>query len=155
MKLVKLITSIAICQLAGAIGAFFTYESIPTCYAALQKPSFNPPNWIFGPVWTTLYTLMGISAFIIWDKGLNNKNVRYAIYIFGIQLALNSIWPIIFFGLHLPLLAFFEIIILWVFILLSIIYFYKISKVASLLLIPYIMWVSFASILNLSISILN
>ena len=154
-KATKLIASIFICQLAGIVGSLFTYQAIPTWYAYLQKPSFNPPNWIFGPVWITLYTLMGISAFLVFERGWENKEVKLALSIFGLQLILNSIWSIIFFGLQLPVFAFIEIVILWIFILLSIIYFYKVSKPAALLLLPYILWVSFASVLNLSIAILN
>ncbi|MFC1767298.1 TspO/MBR family protein [Candidatus Margulisiibacteriota bacterium] len=155
IKAIKLIFAVFICHLAGMIGSLATYQAIPTWYAFLNKPVFNPPNWIFAPVWLTLYTVMGIAAFIIWEKGLENEGVRKALTIFGIQLILNSIWSIIFFGLHLPLFAFIEIVIMWIFILLTIIYFYRISKTAGLILIPYILWVSFASVLNLSIALLN
>jgi tryptophan-rich sensory protein len=131
----------------------FTTSSIPTWYASLIKPSFNPPNWIFGPVWTTLYLLMGISLYLVWIRGA--KKNRTALIWFGSQLALNSIWSILFFGLKSPLSAFIEIIFLWITILITIIYFYKTSKPAAYLLIPYILWVSFAAVLNISIVILN
>lgn len=152
---IKLIASIIICNAAGFIGSIFTFSAIPNWYQTLIKPDFNPPNWIFGPVWTTLYILMGVSLYLIWNKGIKTKYEKTAIGIFSIQLVLNAIWSILFFGLKSPLYAFIEIIFLWIFIVLSIIYFYKISKPASYLLIPYICWVSFASVLNYFILILN
>jgi len=149
----KLVLSIIIPQLAGGIGALFTTSSIPTWYASIQKPSFNPHNWIFGPVWTTLFLLMGISLFLVWNE--KSKLKKKAITFFGVQLGLNTIWSILFFGLHSPLLAFIEIILLWIAILFTIIYFSKISKTSAYLLVPYILWVSFAAVLNLSILLLN
>jgi translocator protein len=154
-RTIKLIISVAVCLAAGFIGSIATMPSIPTWYAGLQKPPFNPPNWIFGPVWTTLFVMMGVAAFIVWDKGMKKKKVKVALAIFGCQLALNVIWSILFFGIHSPLFAFFDIIILWLAILWTIVQFYGISREASYLLIPYIMWVSFASILNFSIFLLN
>ena len=154
-KMVKLTVSVLACLLAGFIGSIATMPSIPTWYASLQKPAFNPPNWIFGPVWTTLFIMMGVAAFLVWDKGLENKKVRISLAIFGLQLLLNVLWSILFFGLQSPLYAFIDIIMLWASILATIIYFYRISAAAAYLLIPYILWVSFASILNLSIVILN
>lgn len=148
----KLIISIALCLSAGALGSLFTSSSIPTWYAALQKPAFNPPSWIFGPVWTLLYIMMGIALYLVWT---NKKKSKTAITIFGIQLALNALWSILFFGLKSPLYAFIDIIALWITILLAIIYFYKTSKTAAYLLIPYILWVSFASVLNFYLMILN
>jgi len=151
-KWVKLIVSILICQIAGVIGSIFTAPSITSWYADLQKPAFSPPNWVFGPVWITLYTLMGISLYLVWNK---KKNVKIPLTLFFTQLILNSIWSIIFFGLQNPFYALIEIIILWIMILVTIIRFYKISKKASLLLLPYIIWVSVATILNYYIWILN
>ena len=150
----RLIVSLVMCQLAGIIGTFFTVNSISTWYASLNKPSFNPPGWIFGPVWITLYILMGISFYLIWMKK-DNCNFKLLSSLFLIQLILNSLWTIIFFGLHSPFYAFIEIIILWIMILLCIILFYKISKISSYLLIPYLLWVSFASILNFFLWKLN
>jgi len=155
IKMLKLIAAIAICQTAGIIGAVFTTSSIPNWYATLQKPFFNPPNWIFGPVWITLYTMMGIAAFLVFESKRDRKEVNTAIYYFLAQLILNSIWSIIFFGLRLPLLAFAEIVLLWVAITATMIKFQKISRPAFYLLIPYILWVSFAAVLNLSLAILN
>lgn len=142
------------CQLAGLVGSIFTFPSISNWYKYLNKPFFNPPNWIFGSVWTTLYLLMGISFYLIWQSKSKKKNNKYFL-IFFIQLFLNSLWSIIFFGLHNTLLAFIEIMFLWLAIILTMLGFYKVSKPAGLLLIPYILWVSFASVLNFAIFILN
>jgi benzodiazapine receptor len=155
MKWSRLIASVLICQLAGIIGSVFTVSSIPDWYAGLNKPWFTPPNWLFGPVWITLYTLMGISLYIVWNKGLGNKNVRSAITVFGIQLFLNSVWSIIFFGIQNTFIALSEIIMLWIAILVTIIKFYRIDRRASLLLVPYIVWVTIAALLNYFVWVLN
>jgi len=151
----RLLAAVLVCQAAGLIGSVFTFESIPTWYASLNKPFFNPPNWVFAPAWITLYTLMGISFYLVWGKGLHSKQAKIAIGIFGAQLFLNALWSILFFGLKMPLVAFVEIIALWAFIALTIWKFYPISKKAAYLLIPYIAWVSFAALLNYSIWALN
>lgn len=151
----KLIIAITISEMAGVIGAFFTTPSIPTWYAGIIKPSINPPAWIFGPVWTTLFALMGIAAFLVWKKGLDRRDVRIALGIFAGQLVLNTFWSTIFFGLHSPGGALIEIIFLWLAILATIIAFAKISKPAACLLLPYILWVSFAMYLNYAIWALN
>jgi benzodiazapine receptor len=150
-----LIAAVLISQLAGIIGSVFTFQSIPTWYAGIQKPDFNPPSWVFGPVWTTLYTLMGIAAYLVWEKGIKKKGVKQALVVFGVQLILNAIWSILFFGMQNPFLAFIEIIFLWISIVATIFLFYKISKTAGYLLVPYILWVSFAAILNFYIWQLN
>ncbi len=155
IKIFKLIVSILICQGAGAIGALFTSPAISTWYTTIQKPSFNPPNWIFAPVWTLLFLLMGISLYFVWSRGLEDKKIKIAVFIFCVQLVLNIFWSFLFFGLQSPLYAFIGIVILWLAILLTIISFYKISKIAAYLLLPYILWVSFASVLNFSILIIN
>jgi translocator protein len=151
----KLIIAIVVSELAGIIGSVFTTPSIAGWYAGIVKPALNPPAWVFGPVWTTLFVLMGISAFLIWRKGLDRKDVKIALGIFLGQLVLNTLWSIIFFGLHSPGGAFIEIIFLWLAILATIIAFAKISKPAMWLLLPYILWVSFAGYLNYSIWMLN
>jgi tryptophan-rich sensory protein len=151
----KLVIAIVVSELAGIVGSVFTVSSIPTWYATLQKPSFSPPNWIFGPVWTTLYFLMGIAVFLVWKKGLERKDVKIALGVFGGQLVLNALWSIIFFGLHNPFWAFVEIIVLWLAILWTMFAFYKISRPAAYLLLSYILWVSFAAYLNYSIWIIN
>ena len=143
------------CQMAGVIGSIFTTPAIPTWYANINKPSFRPPNWVFAPVWTILFLLMGIALFLILRKGLKNKNVKIAFFFFIFHLVLNTLWSILFFALESPFAAFIEIIFLWASILVSIILFLPISRIAGYLLIPYLLWVSFASILNFSIWRLN
>ena len=151
----KLIISIVGCELVGIGASIFTLTAIPTWYSSLTKPSFSPPNWIFGPVWTTLYFLMGVSAFLIWKKGLKSKKVKRALLFFLFQLFFNFLWSILFFGLHNPLLGLLDILLLLVSIIVTLITFYKISKTATYLLIPYLIWVSFATILNFSLIVLN
>ncbi len=155
IEILKLVICIIICQSAGFIGSVFTSPSIPTWYATLKKPSFTPPNWLFAPVWITLFTLMGISAFLVWRKGLDDQQVKKALIIFAVQLIFNTLWSVAFFGLRSPLAGLIVISILWIAILLTILNFFKISMTSGLLLIPYILWVSFAAVLNLSILILN
>ena len=151
----RLALSILICLVAGGVGTIFTVSAIPTWYVGLTKPSFSPPNWIFAPVWTTLYILMGIAIYLVWKKGLKTKKVRDAVYLFGVQLVLNAIWTPIFFGMHNLLLALIVIIAMWIYIVKTIRAFAKVDKTASLLLYPYIAWVSFATILNASVWLLN
>lgn len=151
--ILKLIGAILFCELAGGIGAIFTTPAINTWYATFEKPVFNPPNWLFAPVWTILFALMGIALYLIWINSAQNK--RSAYIIFFVQLILNILWSSIFFGAKLPGLALVEIIIMWLAVLLTIIYFYKISKPAGLILLPYLLWVSFATVLNYEIFILN
>jgi translocator protein len=151
----RIIVSVLICFLAGGIGTIFTSSAIPTWYASLNKPPFSPPNWIFAPVWTTLYLLMGIALYLIWKKGLKTKKVRDAVYVFVIQLVLNAAWSPIFFGAHNILLALLIIVIVWIYILKTIRLFAKINSTASYLLYPYLAWVSFATILNFSVWFLN
>jgi len=151
----KLAASIMFCLFAGLVGSFFTSPAIPGWFATLVKPAFSPPNWIFAPVWTILFVLMGISMYLVWNKGLQNSDVRISLFIFDIQLVLNVLWSFLFFGLRSPFYAFVEIIILWVVIAFTIQNFLKISRTAGLLLVPYILWVSFAAILNFYIWNLN
>ena len=151
----KLIIAIVVCELAGGIGSLVTISAIPTWYAALAKPALNPPSWIFGPVWTTLYLLMGIAAFLVWKQGWDRRDVRKALAVFGLQLVLNAVWSIIFFGLHSPLWALVDLVAMWLAIVWTMTLFYRISKPAMWLLLPYVLWVSFAAYLNYSIWILN
>lgn len=152
----KLLLSVGVCLGAGIVGSVFTTSSIPTWYQTLNKPFFSPPNWIFAPVWTTLYILMGISLYLFWVKKSPSTSLRTSVpAIFWVQLILNVTWSIIFFGFKNPVLAFVNIIALWIAIFLTIKSFHKINKLASNLLLPYLIWVSFATILNLSIVILN
>ena len=151
----KLIIAIAACELAGIIGTIFSSSSIPTWYSTLVKPILNPPSWVFGPVWTTLYALMGIAAFSVWKKGLKRPDVKKALSVFVLQLVLNAQWSVIFFGLQSPAWAFLNICLMWLSIVWTMVLFYKISKPAMWLLLPYIAWVTFAGYLNLSIWLLN
>lgn len=156
----KLIAAIGISQCAGVVGSLFTASSIPGWYATIEKPVLNPPSWVFGPVWITLYTLMGIAAFLVWSSYATapadkKQGIKIALGVFCIQLFLNAIWSIIFFGLNNPGWALVDIILLWCVIVWTMIVFYKISKPAMYLLIPYILWVSFATYLNYAIWILN
>jgi len=155
LKIIPLVLSIGVCFLAAGIGSRFTTSAIDTWYTTLQKPFFNPPNWIFGPVWTLLYLIMGISLYIVWIAKVEKKAKLQGITFFFIQLALNVLWSILFFGLKSPTAALIGIIFLWLAIFLTIRSFLQISKKAGWLLIPYLVWVSFATILNLSIVILN
>ncbi|MBP9718915.1 MAG: tryptophan-rich sensory protein [Candidatus Levybacteria bacterium] len=151
----KFLISIIGCELVGILSTPFTISAISTWYIFLNKPPFSPPNWVFGPVWTILYFLMGISAFLVWRKGLKNKKVKKALFYFLLQLFFNFLWSLLFFGLHSPLLGLLDIIVLLVSIVITLVAFYRVSKIAAYLLIPYLLWVSFATILNLSIVLLN
>jgi len=154
-KIIKLVVSIVVCQLAGVIGSIFTVSNITSWYIDLSKPILNPPGWVFGPVWITLYFLMGIALFLVWNKGLDSPFNRNAFILFIVQLVFNAMWSIVFFGMHQLLISVFVIIILWLLIFVNIVQFGKISKPAAYLLLPYIVWVSFASYLNIAIYILN
>src|ERR1035437_4072310 len=153
-KIIKLLFIILICEGVGLLGTIFTIPSIQGWYMTLQKAPFNPPSWIFGPVWTALYFIMAVALFLVLQKKLK-KQRNFLIILFSVQLILNFFWSVIFFGLHLPLAAFIEIIFLWISIALLIVDFWKYSKTAAILLFPYLLWVSFASILNLSVALLN
>ena len=155
MNILKLVASILICQAAGFVGSFFTSPAIPGWYAGIDKPSFTPPNWVFAPVWTALYVLMGVALFLVWRKGMDAPGVKVAVVVFVIQLILNAVWTPAFFGLRSPLAGLFIIAFMWVAILLTIIKFFPISRPAALLLIPYIAWVSFATVLNAYLYALN
>lgn len=155
MRFFKFIFAILICEGIGLLGSIYTFAEIPTWYASLDKPSFSPPNYLFGPVWTTLYALMGISIVLILEKKISRRKKNMALILFGLQLSLNFLWSVVFFGGHQLLLSIFIIVILWINILGLIVMFKKISNFASLLLVPYLAWVSFASLLNISIFVLN
>ena len=155
MKYIHAIISVAIAQCAGIIGSLFTAPSIPTWYATLAKPEWNPPSWVFAPVWTTLYALIGIAAFLVWRKRTFDGRVNFALGVYGVQLILNALWSIIFFGMKNPKLAFFEILVLDAFIVATIVLFYRIRKSAGFLLVPYLLWALFATYLNYTIWFLN
>lgn len=151
---IKCLVSVAIPLAVGALGSFFTMESVGTWYTTIEKPFFNPPNWIFGPVWTLLFILMGVAFYLVWKKNFGNDKQK-TIGIYAAQLVLNFVWSILFFALHSPLLALINILILWVLIFLNIKIFGKIDPKAGYLLVPYLAWVSFATLLNASIVWLN
>lgn len=153
-KPLLLISTIVICLAIGFISGLFTSDAVQGWYQDIAKPVFNPPNWLFAPVWTALYVLMGISLYLLWTSN-KSKTRNLAIKYFAIQLALNFFWSILFFGARLPGLALVEIIVLWIFILLTAIVSWKINKWASYLLWPYLVWVTFATVLNAAIVILN
>lgn len=149
----KLILSLALPQLAGGLGALFTFSSVRDWYQTLNRPSWNPPNWIFGPVWTTLYVLMGIACYLIWKSEHPQKKQLLTLYF--IQLGLNVLWSPAFFGAESPILGLMVIIPLWVMILVCVIQFRKVSHWASGLMVPYLLWVTFATVLNFTLWQLN
>ncbi len=151
----KILISVLVCIGIGFIGSIATQTSVNDWYLTLQKPVFNPPNWVFAPVWTSLYILMGISAALVWHKGFHHIWVKTALYHFGFQLLLNALWSIIFFGLQEPLFALFVIIGLLSLLIITFKWFNIVNPKAAYLLIPYIIWVAFASALNFEIWRLN
>jgi tryptophan-rich sensory protein len=155
-KTLRIATVIMTCLAVGYFSSLVTRENIPTWYATITKPSFNPPNWVFAPVWTLLYIMMGYAAGRIWNKiDTDEANVKKAFIFFLVQLALNTLWSFLFFGLHNPMLAFFEILLLWAMIYETYSQFKNIDKIAGYLLLPYLAWVSFATVLTGSIWYLN
>lgn len=152
---VGLAVSIAICGLAGAIGGIATADSVTgDWFVELAKPAWNPPNWIFGPVWSILYLMMGIAAWWVW-KQAGLAKAKFTLAWFGFHLMLNTAWSILFFGMEQPGWAAIEIVVLWLSIAISMRLFFRHSKLAAGLLIPYLMWVSFATCLNFAIWSLN
>ena len=151
----KIAFCIFVCLMTGVVGSFATRDSLSTWYAELSKPLFVPPSWAFGVVWPILYALMGISVFLIWTRGTTESQVRVALGLFVLQLALNGLWTPIFFGLRMMALALIEIVLLWMAILVTTFAFWRISKTAACLLLPYLAWVSFAIALNAALWYLN
>lgn len=154
-KILKIVLVVVLCVTVGYLSGLVTRESILTWYVTLNKPSFNPPNWVFAPVWTLLYIMMGVAAGMIWTSNSDEQTTKKALGFFAIQLGLNALWSYLFFGLHNPLLALIEIILLWLMIFETYNLFKKIHKTAGFLMLPYLVWVSFATILNASIWWLN
>jgi benzodiazapine receptor len=152
---IKLVASLVLCLLAGFVGSIATTPKIDGWYASLNKPSFSPPNWIFAPVWTFLFVLMGIALYLVWKKGLAAKGVKVALAVFFLQLVLNMLWSFAFFGAQSPLAGLVVIFVLWMAIAGTMALFAPLSRGAALLLLPYILWVSFAEILNMRIYFLN
>ena len=153
--IIKLIVSIVACEGAGGIGAIITTPAIRTWYAGLKKPAFTPPNSVFGPIWVTLYLLMGIAVFLVWREGLSQEGVTVAFAVFWAQLVLNILWSVVFFGLKSLFGGMVIILLLWIAILVTIIMFFGVSPIAGGLLIPYIIWVSIAANLNARVWLLN
>ncbi|MBI5126913.1 tryptophan-rich sensory protein [Candidatus Roizmanbacteria bacterium] len=142
----RFLASILLPQLSGFVGSYFTVQAIPTWYMSLNKPSFSPPNWLFGPIWVILYLLMGIALYLNWSK--NTKQAKFNVQLFFIHLFFNLIWAPVFFGLKDIFLALEIIIFLWAMIIVMIDKFWKVSRISSLLLVPYLLWVAYASLLN-------
>jgi benzodiazapine receptor len=153
--ILELAGALFVCQLAGLVGSVFTTPAIPTWYVSLNKPSFTPPSWVFAPVWVTLFTLMGLSLFIVLRKGFEKSAIRRAVSVFVAQLVLNMLWSVAFFGFRSPLYGLIVITLLWITLVATIFMFYRISRTAAILLVPYFLWGSFASVLNFSILVLN
>ncbi|HCF03959.1 TspO/MBR family protein [Flavobacterium sp.] len=155
-KISRIAIVVIICLAVGYLSGMVTRASITTWYPTLVKPSFNPPNWIFAPVWTSLYVMMGVAAGLIWNQITTKKAaVTKALQFFTIQLVLNALWSYLFFGLHNLMLATIEVVLLWLMIFETYSQFAKINKTASYLMLPYLAWVSFASVLTASIWWLN
>ena len=155
-KILRIALVVTTCLVIGYLSSLVTKESIISWYPTINKPVFNPPNWIFAPVWTILYVMIGVAGGMIWNKlETDQENVKKAFMFFIIQLGLNALWSYLFFGLHNPFLALIEIILLWLMIFETYNQFKKIDKIAAYLLLPYLAWVSFATILNASIWWLN
>lgn len=155
-KITRILAVVVTCLAIGYFSGMVTRSAITTWYPTLVKPSFNPPNWIFAPVWSMLYVMMGVAAGLVWDRiDAEKEVVKKALILFAIQLALNALWSYLFFGLKNPMLASLEVIILWLMIYETYIQFAKINKIAGYLLIPYLFWVGFATILTVSIWFLN
>lgn len=155
MKILVPVIGAVVCLALGFLSGLSTFESIEGWYATLEKPSFNPPNWIFGPAWTLLYLLTGVAAGLIWNCGIDKPGVKTALVIFAAQFVLNMLWTPVFFGKHQIFAALVIIILLWIGILVCLIQFFQIRRIAGILLIPYLLWVSFATVLNAAIWQLN
>ncbi|MBP9099619.1 MAG: tryptophan-rich sensory protein [Ferruginibacter sp.] len=151
----KLIIAVLIPLAVGSLAGYFTASSVNGWYTTLVKPSFNPPNWLFAPVWTSLYIMMGIAFYLIWKKEANDVVKSTAVTLYIVQLALNFLWSFVFFYAQQPGWALVNIILMWIFIFLTILWFGKISSLSAWLLVPYICWVSFATVLNFAIWKLN
>lgn len=154
-QIMHLLVWLLMCQLIGGIGSFFTFSSIETWYAFLEKPTLVPPNWVFGPVWTLLYLLLGISIFLVWEYCRDKKYFRVGVTLFGIQLVLNVAWSMIFFGVREPGTAFYIIFALIITAIANVSVFFTMKKSAGLIMLPYIAWIMFASYLNYSVAQLN
>lgn len=154
-KILYIAIAVTVCLLIGFLSGFATQSSVGTWYAGLNKPGFNPPNWLFAPVWTVLYICMGIAAGLVWAKGFHHIWVKTALYNFGFQLLFNALWSIVFFGFQNPFWALLVIIVLMILIVITIKWFKIVDRMAAYLMIPYLLWVCFAALLNYRIWELN
>jgi tryptophan-rich sensory protein len=154
-SIVRLIAAVLLCLIIGSAGSLVTTTGAGSWYESLEKPAFTPPNWVFAPVWTTLFILMGIALYLIWQSGTERREVQIALAVFGLQFALNVLWSFLFFGMQSPLLGLVDIVLLWILIAITIVLFYQIRRIAGYLLIPYIVWVTIATALNYSVYIMN
>jgi translocator protein len=152
MNVLKLVAAVAVCFVPAAIGSFFPPGA---WYESLAKPAYHPPDWLFGPVWTVLYAMQGVALFLVWRQGWSRRSVRLAIIVFFVQLALNALWTPVFFGAQWIGGAAVVIVVLWLAILVTIERFRRVSVAAALLLVPYMLWVSFAAVLNFHLWALN
>ena len=151
----KLIVAIGICELAGIVSGLLSRSEFSSWYSTLEKPSWNPPSWVFGPVWTLLYLMMGIALWLVWKHPAPESVKQRAMWVFALQLFLNFWWSILFFNLHSPELAFVDIIMMLIAIAITILLFFRISRMAACLLVPYLAWVGFATALNYTLMIMN
>jgi len=154
LEVARFAISVLICQMAGVIGSFFVIPNIPWL-DSLQKPSFAPPNWVITPIWITLFTLMGVSLYLVWNKGLETKGVKSSLVVFGIQLIINTSWNYFFFGLQSLFYGLVVILVMWIAIAITILAFFSVSKKAGTLLLPYLLWVSIATVVNYYLWMLN
>lgn len=154
-RVAPFVVGIAICQTAGLIGSIFTRAGQREWFPSLDKPDFNPPAWVFGPVWTLLYAMMGIAAGIVWREGRETRDGRLGLQLFGLQLGLNTLWSALFFGARSPFTALIDIVALWIAIVATIVVFARTSRVAAVLMLPYLAWTTFATVLNATIWQIN
>lgn len=155
LRYLPLLISILITQAVGIASAYFTLPEVEGWYSTLKKPAFTPPDWFFAPVWTVLYVLIGIAAYMVWQRRNDSSYYKITIWVYVVQLLLNFLWAIIFFGMHQVLGGLIDTVLLWIAIIVNIIYFRKFSRVAGWLLVPYFLWTSFALILDLGFFMLN
>ncbi len=154
-NLVALVVAVGAPLAVGGISSIATISAIPTWYRGLSKPAWNPPDWVFGPAWTVLYILMGVAAWLVWRAGWGNSAVKVALVFFAVQLVFNGLWTVLFFGLRSPGAGLVEIIILWLLIVATMVLFFRVDRLAGVLLLPYLAWVTFASALNAAVWSLN
>ncbi len=154
-NMLRFLISLTLPLMVGGLSGFATARGVQEWYPTLTKPPFNPPAWVFGPVWTLLYVMMGVAAYLVWRKGWENEAVKVALAFYLVQLILNGLWSLLFFGMQSPALAFAEILLLWFAIAATIVWFWRVSPAAGILLLPYEAWVSFAALLNGSLWLLN